>query len=143
MAEMAFSIQDDGTIRAARAALSAVGSRRLGAWVRWAVGEESDEFVSYVRTNWLSGQAMNVVTGETRDHVGAYFQKTSGRRRLQTWVIRPGVGIPGTQNYLEKWVGTRLEFMRPAFEAFGSENRIRRAVETNIGLMLDRVEKER
>ena len=88
-------ITDNGTIKATKEAIEAIGENRLDAWVRWAI------------------------------------------------VIRPGKGIPGLQNYLERWTGTKHEFMRPAFSAFGSEARIARAVEENLGRQLRKVENEK
>ena len=112
------------------------------AWVRWSLGEESDTFVAFVRKNYLSGQRLYVITGETRDHVGAWMQKKLKGKRQSVFVIRPGKGINGLQNYLERWTGTRHEFMRPAFAAFGSEAKIARAIEENIGRMIRKVDDE-
>lgn len=136
-------ITDNGTIKATKEAIEAIGENRLDAWVRWSIGVESDEFVSFVKASYLSGQKLNVVTGETRDHVGAWMQRKLRGRRQSVHVIRPGKGIPGLQNYLERWTGTKHEFMRPAFAAFGSEARIARAVEENIGRQLRKVENEK
>lgn len=136
------SISDNGTIKATSGKLEAIGESRLMAWVRWALGAESDEFVDFVRKNYLSGQSLDVVTGETRSHVGAWMQKKLMGKLQTTFVIRPGKGINGLQNYLERWTGTKHEFMRPAFAAFGAENQIARAVEENISNQLRKVENE-
>ena len=136
------SISDNGTIKATSEKLEAIGESRLMAWVRWSLGEESDTFVDFVRKNYLSGQRLDVITGETRDHVGAWMQKKLKGKRQSVFVIRPGKGINGLQNYLERWTGTRHEFMRPAFAAFGSEAKIARAIEENIGRMIRKVDDE-
>ena len=136
------SISDNGTIKATSEKLEAIGESRLMAWVRWSLGEESDTFVAFVRKNYLSGQRLYVITGETRDHVGAWMQKKLKGKRQSVFVIRPGKGINGLQNYLERWTGTRHEFMRPAFAAFGSEAKIARAIEENIGRMIRKVDDE-
>ena len=137
------SITDNGSIRLVSEKLEAIGEDRLTAWVRWSLGEESDTFVDFVQSNYLSGQSLNVITGETRSHVGAWMQRKLKGKKQSVFVIRPGKGIPGLQNYLERWTGTRHEFMRPAFTAFGAENRIARAVESNIEKMIRKVENEK
>ena len=137
------SITDNGTIEAVAEKLEAIGEDRLISWVRWSLGEQSDEFVDYVRKTRLSGQSMKVLTGETRDHIGAWMQRKLRGKKESVFVIRPGKGIDGLQNYLERWTGTKHEFMRPAFAAFGAENRIARAVESNIEKMIRTVEYEK
>ena len=137
------SITDNGTIEAVSEKLEAIGEDRLISWVRWSLGEQSDEFVDYVRKTRLSGQSMKVLTGETRDHIGAWMQRKLRGKKESVFVIRPGKGIDGLQNYLERWTGTKHEFMRPAFAAFGAENRIARAVESNIEKMIRKVEYEK
>lgn len=138
------SITDNGTINLASDKLEAIAEDRLMAWVRWSLGEESDEFVEFVKDNYLSGGSavLKPITGETRGHVAAWMQKKLKGKRKSVFVIRPGVGIDGMQNYLEKWVGTKYEFMRPAFEAFGAETRIADAVDKNISKMIGKVNRE-
>ncbi len=143
MSDEFLSITDKGTIKVVSDKLEAIGEARLMAWVRWSLGEESDTFVDYVRSNFLSGQKLNVITGETRSHVGAWMQKKLRGKRQSVFVIRPGKGIDGLQNYLERWTGTRHEFMRPAFDAFGGESQIARSVEENISRQLRKVENEK
>lgn len=137
------SITDNGTIQAVSDKLLGISQDRLMAWVKWALGSESDDFVDFIRKNYLSGQSLDVVTGETRSHVGAWMQKKLRGKHQTTFVIRPGKDIDGLQNYLERWTGTRHEFMRPAFAAFGAEAQITRAVEANISNQLRKVESEK
>ena len=136
------NIDDKGTISATRDKLQGVGDERLIAWIRWSLGAQSDEFVDYVRNYFLSGQRLNAITGTTRDHVDAWLQKKTKGKKNQVFLIRPGVGIDGMQNYLERWTGTRHEFMRPAFRMFSAGNRISRRVEENIARQLRKVENE-
>ena len=139
----AVTLDDNGTIRLVRQKLEGIADRRLDAWIRWSLGDSSDSFIAHVRSNYLSGQRLAVVTGETRSHVGAWMQKRLGAdRHANIFVIRPGKGIPGMQNYLERWTGTRHEFMKPAFASFGGERQVARQVETNIERMLGKVERE-
>lgn len=77
------------------------------------IGDEAHTFASYVKANYLSGQKLNVITGATKDSVKTWFEK-----KKKTWVIRPGVGYVGMLNYLNKWYGTKHEFMRPAFRSY-------------------------
>ena len=137
------SITDNGTIQALSDKLLGISQDRLMAWIKWALGAESDEFVDFVKKNYLSGQSLGVISGETRSHVGAWMQKKVMGKHQTTFVIRPGKGIDGRQNYLERWTGTKHEFMRPAFAAFGAENQIARAVEANISSQLRKVESEK
>ena len=137
------SITDNGTIQLASEKLEAIGGNRLMSWVRWSLGEQSDEFVDYVRKTRLSGQSMNVITGETREHVGAWMQKKLRGKRQSVFVIRPGKGINGLQNYLERWTGTKHEFMRPAFAQFSAGDRIAKYVERNIQRQIEKVEHEK
>ena len=137
------SITDNGTIQLTSEKLKAIGEARLTSWVRWSLGEESDTFVDFVRASYLSGQRLNVITDETRSHVGAWRQKKNRGKKESIFVIRPGKGIEGLQNYLERWTGTKHEFMRPAFTAFGGEDRITRAVESNIQKQIEKVEHEK
>lgn len=136
-------VDDKGTIAKARKRLEAVGKKRLEAWVRYAMGEQTDEFVAFIKANYLSGQRMSVVTGETREHVGGWLQrKLRGKRGVLTYLIRPGVGISGLQNYLERYVGTRHEFMGPAWQAFGQEARFARAVDNNLMVQVEKYDEE-
>ena len=139
------SITDNGTIETVSEKLLGISQDRLLAWIRWAIGEESDEFVDFVKDRYLSGASavLKPRTGETRGHVAAWMQKKVKGKRETVFVIRPGVGISGMQNYLEKWVGTKFEFMRPAFAAFGNQDRIVRAIDENIGRQIRRVENEK
>ena len=137
------SITDNGTIKEVSEKLEAIGADRLTAWVRWSLGEQSDEFVDYVRKTRLSGQSLNILTGETRNHIGAWRQKKLKGKRESVFLIRPGKGINGLQNYLERWTGTKHEFMRPAFAQFSAGNRIAKHVESNIQQQLEKVAHEK
>ena len=71
-----------------------------------------------------------------------WLQKKMNGKKSLTFLIRPGVGITGLQNYLERWTGTRREFMLPAWRNFGAETRVARYVDQNISEMLAKVQKE-
>lgn len=118
--------------------------QRLGAWVQYALRSEADDFTEYVKNSWLSGQAMNRRTGELYNSVKPWTPKGRPKKGLfsnvQGVYIRPGVGIPGTLNYLGRYIGTEKEFMIPAFEQFTALGRVQRAVEDNVAKMLDKVD---
>lgn len=125
--------------------LDDIARQRLDTWIRFALSNEADAFADYVAKNWLSGSPVKVVTGETRHSVRAWAQKNSKGSHKNSIAVRPGVRgldgrvpIPGTLNYLSKWTGTKLEFMRPAFKQFTASGRVKRAVEENVNRMLDK-----
>lgn len=99
-------------------------------WCRFAVGKEADSFRDYVKSNWLKGKALQYRTGQTHDHVKVWAKGSSV-------YVRPGIGIPGTQNYLGRWIGSSHEFMRPAFREFSASGRIEKAVKENLDKMME------
>ena len=123
---------DNGTVDAVKGAFEVIGENRLQAWVRYAVGADSDKLVQFIRVNYLTCQKLNIVTGETRDHIGTWTMGKFKGKKFNRQVIRPGKGIDGVQNYIAKWTGTEHEFMMPAFRAFGAEARFSRDIKENI-----------
>ena len=126
------SLNDNGTIDAAEGAFEVLGMKRLGAWVQYSIASEADRFVTFTRINSLTVQRLRVVTGETRDHFGAWLAQKANGRKGSVHVIRPGKGIPGRQNYIAKWTGTKHEFVIPSFREFGGEARFARSVDDNL-----------
>lgn len=120
--------------------LARISSDRLNAWVQFGESRSADEFAEYVKSTKLTGNPMHIRTRELHDSVGA-TRLTRGKYRGKL-IIRPGVGINGCLNYLNKWVGTSLEFMAPAAREFSQSGRIKRNVNDNISRMLDKVAKE-
>lgn len=88
-------------------------ARLLKGWVRSATGDVANEAGRHIKTRFLRGQALNYITGTTHDSLRQWFIPRDG-----SWWIRPGVGIPGSLNYLAKWIGTEHEFMQPGFKDF-------------------------
>ncbi len=133
----------DSTIRSIEGQsdiLAQISTDRLNAWVQYGESKSADEFADYVKSAKLSGNPMHIRTRELHDSVGsARLKRGKYRGKL---VIRPGVGINGCLNYLNKWVGTNLEFMAPAAREFSQSGRIKRNVNDNISRMLDKVAKE-
>lgn len=121
-----------------REELKAVADSRLMAWIRYSVRELGGEVAEHVKTSYLSGQVMNVITGATREHVALYRRK-AGKSRSE-WVLRPGVGVRGMQNYLERWTGTGREFMHPAWDSKGGRAKLVRMIDENVSRMLGEIE---
>lgn len=132
------TMTDNGTISAAEGAFEVLGMKRLGSWVQYAVAQETDRFVTYTRVNSLTVQRLKIVTGETRDHFGAWLAQKANGKKGSIHVIRPGKGVPGRQNYIAKWTGTKHEFVLPSFREFGAEARFARSIDENISRMGNR-----
>ena len=132
------SLNDNGTIDAAEGAFEVLGMKRLGSWVQYSIASEADKFVTFTRINSLTVQRLRVVTGETRDHFGAWRAQKANGRKGSVHVIRPGKGVPGRQNYIAKWTGTKHEFVLPSFREFGGEARFARSVDDNLVKMGNR-----
>ena len=126
--------------------LKGISEDRLDAWVDYSFYDEAFALSDFIKRQFLSGQKMKVRPDDkrrsgvphTRDRVLPYKYKS---KKEHTIVLRPGVGIPGMQNYLVRYVGTAHEFMKPAFEAFGGRLRIEKAVRENVENMLKKVQK--
>lgn len=117
-----------------------VSEEYLPKWISYTLHNTSDDFAEYVRMFWLSGQALNIVTGETINSTGA-FVPAGKRRRLKTddvyYSVHPGVGIHGSLNFHGRWSKPAYrqfghEFMKPAFQAFTAGSKVERDVLENI-----------
>lgn len=146
-----FAITDNRRISEVMEKLKDVSDNRLIAWVNWALGNQADKLAEHIKDNYVSGQKINVITGETRNSIAAWAQKRSKRKNdnAPVFFVRPGViglngqkPIPGMLNYIGRWTGTSHEFMRPAYKTFGGEAYIARMVEGNIIKQCDKLEKE-
>lgn len=85
--------------------------------LNYATAEVAKRFADYTKRNYLLGQSLNRVTGETYNSVKFFKQK-----EMQMGV-RPGVGIRGSLNYLNKYIGTSKEFMKPSSNEFKTSGR--------------------
>lgn len=72
----------------------------------------SRKFATYVRQTVFSGQVFKRITGVTR--------KSTRHHRMKKgmWAIRPGMGVDGHLNYLNRFERGERPFMAPSFEAF-------------------------
>lgn len=112
--------------------LESISEKRLNAWIRFTFREEAEDFAKYVQDAWLRGRAMERITGETADSVQPWTKNNVIK-------VRPGVRVPGSLNYLGRFVGTEKEFMRPAWAEFSRGRRVQKAVDKNIEKMLEEV----
>lgn len=103
----------------------------LPKWVTMALGDEAHNLERVIKSDYLSGQALNKITGKTYDSVQAFFFRNT------IWRVRPGVGVKGNLNYLARWTGTEHEFMRPAFDSV--KDSIARHVEERLAQHLREV----
>lgn len=125
---------------AALARSMGVSAEYLPKWISYTLNKDANDFAEYVRIFWISGQAINKVTGETFDTLGP-FVPSRKRRRSATdeiyYSVRPGVGVPGNLNFHGRWAKPAYkqfghEFMRPAFRAFTAGDKVQKDVEKNI-----------
>ncbi len=130
------TITDNGTITLTAKELTEISEEKLYKWIRYSINAEADELRSYIVRNWASGRTFTERTGLTREHIGVYQLFKRNRKKETITVVRPGKGVSGMQNWIEKWTGTRFEFMRPAFQAFGIEKRLAQSAEENLSRMI-------
>lgn len=142
MAEiLSVSKETEESIKKTVDGLSSIARKRLKSWVSFALSEEANEYAEYVKLSYLSENPVKRRTGELYYSVRAWTSKKA-RNGIRGLYVRPGVGIQGSLNYLAKWVGTPLEFMRPALAEFNAGDRIARAVKTNVDKQLSKAVKE-
>lgn len=146
-----FAITDNRRIAEVMEKLKDVSDRRFVAWVNYELGDQADKLAEHIKVNYVSGQRINVITGETKNSIAAWSQRKSRRKNpdAPTYLVRPGVigldgkkPINGLLNYIGRWAGTKHEFMMPAYKTFGGEAYIARMVEGNIIKQCDKLEKE-
>ena len=133
--------QTKDDIKGMAGGLSKIARKRLNSWVSFALSEEANDYAEYVKANYLMGNPVRRITGELHGSVKAWTSRKS-RNGIRGLYVRPGVGIQGSLNYLAKWAGTPLEFMRPSFAEFSAGERILRAVKSNVDKQLEKAAKE-
>lgn len=117
-----------------------VSSEYLPVWINYTLNRSANEFAEYVRSFWISGNAINKVTGETFDSLRPFVPSRKRRRKSTDEIyysVRPGVGVTGNLNFHGRWAKAAYarfghEFMRPAFQAFTTGDKIERAVQENV-----------
>lgn len=92
------------------------------------LGEYGDEMARWISEHYLHGQAMRRITGTTIKAFGVRWS-----RREKAYVLSPGYGVQGSQAYLNRYVGTKHEFVRPGYNVYIRQNpaeiRVRKAVD--------------
>lgn len=96
------------------------------------VNQISEDFAQFVRDNYLSGQVLGVRTGETREST-RFFKSQPG-----VFGVRPGVGVRGSLNYLNRFERGALPFMGPAYRAYTSSGEPERIGNRIMGAIIDR-----
>ena len=90
--------------------------------------KSAEDYATYVKEKYLSGQAMNYRTGELYKSV-KYLKDSE---MTHSYVVMAGVGIAGHLNYLNRYVGTNKEFIKPAFKDWQSQKRAFNIMESNF-----------
>ena len=117
-----------------------VSEEYLPVWINYVLNHDANEFAEYVRGYWISGNAINRVTGETFNSLMP-FVPSRKRRKNKTdeiyYSVRPGVGIRGNLNFHGRWAKGAYaqfghEFMRPAFRAFTAGDKVQKDVIRNV-----------
>ena len=104
-------------------------NKRLPNIYNYILAEIAKDFSNYTRVNYLQGQKMKKRTGLTFNSVKFFKEK-----ELKMGV-RPGVGVKGNLNYLNKFIGTKYEFFKPSVNAYrksGIPERIAEDIIRNI-----------
>lgn len=133
---------DQGTIEQLTRLAKAMGvsADYLPKWISWALNHSANDFAEYVRSYWISGAAINKVTGETFNSLMPFVPSRKRRKRSSDEIyysVRPGVGILGNLNFHGRWAKPAYqqfghEFMRPAFRAFTMGNKVEKEVQANV-----------
>lgn len=95
----------------------------------YGLAEASKNYATYVKLGYLTGNPMGLRTGQLFESVK--FLRTKGRPEL-SYTVMAGVGIKGNLNYLNRYVGTEKEFMRPSFQKWKSEKEALKIIEANF-----------
>lgn len=95
----------------------------------YGLAEASKNYALFVKIGYLTGNPMKRRTGELFKSVK--FIRTKGKPELSYTVV-PGVGIRGHLNYLNRYVGTDKEFMKPSFKSWKNRKVIDQILENNF-----------
>jgi hypothetical protein len=107
---------------------------QLPRYTNAAVAEIANQYAEFLRNNYLSGQAIGVVSGATKGSV------KFGKERSGVFNVRPGRGIAGSKNYLLRFERGNRPFMRTSWRAFRRSGVHKRITTDFIGRMLQRVQ---
>jgi len=100
------------------------------------MGDVAHDMAAYIRSNFLSGKPLAMITRETHDSTRAYQAKKGERG----WFVDFGVGVKGHLNYLYRWRGTQRDFMTRGSRRYEAEGSYMKLVEENLERMGRRLE---
>ena len=89
----------------------------FGPTMNYITAEVAKKYADYTKVNYLMGQALKRQTGETFQSLKFFKMKNLKMG------VKPGVGIRGSLNYLNKWIGTDKDFMKPSLAKFENSRR--------------------
>lgn len=95
----------------------------------YGLAEASKNYAFYVKIGYLTGNPMGKRTGELFKSVK--FTRTKNRPNL-SYTVKPGVGVKGHLNYLNRYIGTEKEFMEPSFKEWKNRKLINQILEANF-----------
>lgn len=97
----------DGQLDYVAEAMPNVGNRMMAA--------VAGAYARYVKANAFRGQIFKKTTGR--------LYRSTGKFRIQkgVWAVRPGIGVRGSLNFMNKFERGAKPFMEPTFERFKSE----------------------
>lgn len=90
--------------------------------------KSAEDYATYVKNNYLTGQAMKNRTGELYKSV----KYLKDNKMTNSYIVMAGVGVTGHLNYLNRYVGTKKEFIKPAFKDWESQKRAFNIIEANF-----------
>jgi hypothetical protein len=94
----------------------------------YGLGEASLDYAEYIKKKYLSGQKMNIQSGELYKSVKFLKDK----EQTHSYVVMAGVGVNGHLNYLNRYIGTKHEFMKPSFTSWKNQKRAFKIIEANF-----------
>jgi len=112
--------------------------------VNYSLGDIAHDIAQFIKDRFLTGRAMDRITGATYESVTAYQPK-----KKDAWHIAPGVGISrevtargkqGGLAYLARWNGTSREFMQPGLAEYVASGKYMDLVEANLERMERKME---
>lgn len=98
--------------------------------LNYITAEVAKKFSDYTRRNYLLGQSLQKRSGETYRSVKFY------KKENMEMGVSPGVKVPGSLNYLNKWIGTDRDFMRKSYKSFVQSGRADKTAEYIINQLL-------
>lgn len=96
-------------------------------WVNMAIGDKAHDLADRMRGE-VYPFYLTQRTGRTRDSIGAFMRKRGRKAYISTWYVRAGIGVPGSLNYLGRWVNTEHDFWHGTFNGWRKMTDIERYI---------------